>query len=376
MPGPARAAYPVRVAGDEVGATVERAVRLLSLGRADEAIRTLGPVVAAHPEQTRPSAVLAVALLQQQRAGEAADLLARVIAANPEAAEPHRLMSIALRLLRRPHEAVGAAYRAAVLDPHDVDHRVELAETYLATRQLAPAREAAQQAVAMAPESAASHLIMADVLFPEFVKPRKADLVGAQWHVRRALELEPGNVYARNELARIMMADGRALEAAGVLSAAVGDDPDEQALHINLDLVFGTVVRWAHWGMIALCVSVVVIGLVGYGVAQRTDSLAVHITTSLAALTVVVGAAGWLTRSVRRRVPDHLLRPLLRGFARRDKLGALWAGFMTLQWLGLLVGSCLPPMGVLLAGVAGFHTLWIGVALSWLRFFVYRPRLS
>ena len=83
-----------------------------------------------------------------------------------------------------------------------------------------PQREAAERAVALDDSLADAHAAMAHVRYV-----REWDWAGAEWHFRRALELDPGSLEARNLYSVLLMALARHDEAIAQIERGVDLDP-------------------------------------------------------------------------------------------------------------------------------------------------------
>lgn len=351
---------------------VERADQLNELGRHETALQLATRALATDPTDAAAAVAAGVALLNTGRLPEGIDVLRSAVVHHPSDAQLLRLLAFGYTRTGPREWAVRCAARSVELQPWEPMGHCQLSEALLSVGDRAGAVHAAEEAVRLAPQLAKTHLALAEALHPEGARA-DAQLPRAEEHVRRALQIEPTSAYAHNELARIALARGRRFRAAAHLADAVRSDPRLEAAHANMDVVLGQLIVWAHRGMIGLCVALAVTGFSGVALAGRQPaSMPLRVTVSVVAVALVVGSLSWLVRSLRRRVPGNLLRPFVRGFVRRDRLGAAWAGFMGLQWLALLGASLLPPEVVGAAGVVGLHTLWIGAAISWLRYLM-RP---
>ena len=82
----------------ETDAVVARADALNQLGRHDEALRLVSPVLATDPQHLGANVTAAVSLLNTGRVQEARPVLQRVAPAHPDAADPLRLLSYACLL--------------------------------------------------------------------------------------------------------------------------------------------------------------------------------------------------------------------------------------------------------------------------------------
>ena len=117
---------------------------------------------------------------------------------DPERDLPHRQASIAASRRGLHRDAIAHAEDAVRLAPGDHRGFVVLARSLLrAKRDLARARRVAVQAIVRAPEEAEPHLVFG------MVSRAEGEDAAAEAGFRRALQLEPTNMAARNELARL-----------------------------------------------------------------------------------------------------------------------------------------------------------------------------
>jgi len=117
---------------------------------------------------------------------------------DPERDLPHRQASIAASRRGLHRDAIAHAEDAVRLAPGDHRGFVVLARSLLrAKRDLARARRVAVQAIVRAPEEAEPHLVFG------MVSRAEGEYAAAEAGFRRALQLEPTNMAARNELARL-----------------------------------------------------------------------------------------------------------------------------------------------------------------------------
>lgn len=342
--------------GQDAGARIARATQLIDLGRYAEALTELGPVLTAQPHHLAAGCLAAHALQRQGRASESVGLLRDLAGHWPESGAVREYLARAYTALGQHQAAVDCAARAVHLEPGLSGRHRQLARSLIAAGRRDEAIGAASEAVRLAPGVAAAHLVLSLALHPEGSRPSRQALAKAEEHVRIALQLEPGNAYAHNELARIRLAQGRALQAASHLVDAVGADPHDSAPQENMDLVFLRAVQWAHWSLAAECLLFVLIGVL------VTDRL---LANALAVLVVVTGL-GWLGLRLRRAVPRHF-RAFLRGFVRRDRLGALWAGIVAVLAAGLAVASVFDRRVIASVGALSFYGLMVASVLSWIR---------
>lgn len=329
---------------------------LNTLGRHQQALDVATQALAGTPDDPELLLQAAVALLGLERADEARRLLARAAAADPDSSRVQRLTSFAALRQGRPGEASQAAAAAVRLGPFDPWAHTQLARANAACHDRTGAVAAAERALQLAPDLADSHVAMADALYPEGIRPPKDDLRTAEAHLLRALQIEPGNAAALNDVARVQLALGRQVSAAGHLASAVRADPMAQVVQHNMDVVLLGLVARAHGVFFVMWfVSRRITGVDG-GVSQR------WVLWLLAALGF--GLVGWVVVRLRRQVPAHL-GAFVRGFVRRERLGALWAACLALTAVSFLAVAIHPAVPF---EVAGAVTLLAGAVVSWVRY--------
>jgi Flp pilus assembly protein TadD len=116
----------------------------------------------------------------------------------PDRDLPHRQASIACSRLGRHREAIAHAEEAVRLAPTEPSAFLALARALLRAKcDLERARRAAVRAIVIAPEEPEPHLVFG------MVSTAEGEHSAAEAAFRRALQLDPGNVAARNELAHL-----------------------------------------------------------------------------------------------------------------------------------------------------------------------------
>lgn len=339
----------------------QRAAMLNDLGRYEEALATLRPALASDPHDEGLLVQMAVSLIDLDREAEAIDHLRTAAAAEPNSARVHKLLSLALRHAGDPRAAYLAAVRATQLAPFDANAHTQVAWSSAALRDLDNGRRAADYALRLAPTSHEPHLAMAAVLFPEGTKPPKASLQLAQDHVEQALALSPGNAFALNELARIQMARGRFVSAAGHLAGSVRAAPSIQTMQTNMDLLLVGLVARLHWVLF-------VVWFIGVQVISASQGRPPWWVLGVlgAAGAVVLATIAW---QLARKVPASMRRGFLRGFLRRQRLGAAWGVCLMLTCALFLTAAVVPQPAGLTPFALGGATLVLGAVLSWVRHF-------
>jgi tetratricopeptide (TPR) repeat protein len=147
-------------------------------------------------------------LIEQGRAAEALPLLEPMVASPRPAHQALVLQAYALRVLARNEEALAVHQRLVDLFPDSAAAWYDLAEARLAVGQGAPAREAAEKALAMGFERPQGWVVLGNACIVT------ADLEAAEEAYREALRRQPDTVDAARLLAQLVwMRTGDADEA-------------------------------------------------------------------------------------------------------------------------------------------------------------------
>lgn len=337
----------------------DHAESLNTLGRHEQALAVASRALAGDPANVELLVQAAVAHLGLGEAGKARWLLHSAAAGDPGSARVHRILSFVALQEGLVAEAVEAGRRAVHLAPFDALAHAQLARALARGGDRTSALAAAGRAVELSPDTADSHVAVADVLFPDGTKPPKKDLVQAEEQLQRALQIEPDNAAALNDLARIHLARGHGVRAAGHLASAVRADPMVEVVQHNMDVVFISLIRRAHWILFVMWFVTRQVFRSGGGDRPRWVPLVLAVAG--------LGLIGWVLVRLRAQVPGHLTA-FVRGFVRRERYGAVWAGCLAAVAL-LFVASVVAPDGVREALLLwAWVPLFTGALLSWARF--------
>ena len=346
----------VLVDESDAEATVARADALNALGRYDEALRLVSPILAADAEHLGAGLTAGVALINLRREAEGMTLLSRVAATHPSSADALRLLSFAAVRRKDATAAVAWAEQALALAPWSVDAHLQSAQALGLARRPCDAQEAAQRALELAPDSADSHLAMSVALVPPGSAPQRDDLDRAEQHVRQALAIDPGSVAAHNELGRLLLAKNQPFAATSSFTRAVHADPRADVPLANVSRVFARLVLRSHFLLLFLW-------WLARPVHDVTLSLEpVIVMVALGAAAVVLITVVLLRRAVPRDLPTFV-----RDFWRRDRLAALWGGCVGLSGLALAVMAFVGNDAVRILHVVAGVSLLVGALLSWAR---------
>lgn len=175
---------------------IERAELLDETGRTREGLDLLLPLLAQAPGD--PDLLRACARLLQSTgdpadADEGVRLLRQAVAAEPDDPEALCLLGLALSVnpvrWREARRLTGHAVEVAPLDAATWLAHAQVLKDTVAKR--GPTREAAEQAVALAPQSAAAALLLAEVAHDQTNPFDKRQVAATLALVQRALELDP-----------------------------------------------------------------------------------------------------------------------------------------------------------------------------------------
>ncbi|MFC7247724.1 tetratricopeptide repeat protein [Catellatospora aurea] len=244
--------------GDDLLDDLQRAEALLAVGRPDSAGQILAGVLGRHPDNA--AALCLLAIVESRRGDHRAMLRAAdaAVAAEPSSDWAHRLRSTALRHRCRPPEAREAALEAVRLAPDNWACHVVLADSELLDETVVGVESAylaASRAVELAPDVPDAHLTLGRVHAAAF------DPAYAQACYEQALALDPQHVAARNNLAVEQLRTGRYTAGGRTLIDALAQDPQHVLLHRNLGqavhawlhrLADGAVLAWLCWAAVLL----------------------------------------------------------------------------------------------------------------------------
>jgi tetratricopeptide (TPR) repeat protein len=179
---------------------LEQAATLCDRGRIAEAIAVLRPLLAEDPHDLDALGLLGEAQLADHDPDGALATASTAIGLDPERDLPHRQASIAASRRGLHRDAIAHAEEAIRLAPDDHRGSVALARALLrAKRDLERARQVAVQAIVLAPDEAEPHLVFG------MVSRAEGEDAAADGALRRALQLDPGNMAAHNELALLQV---------------------------------------------------------------------------------------------------------------------------------------------------------------------------
>jgi len=267
--------------------------------------------------------------LDLNEARRAREFAQRAAAAEPQAEYPLRLLALSLHALGRFADACKAAQAAVANAPNLWQTRYTLAYVSARTPGMASvAREAARQAVELAPLEAATHAVMGQVAVEE------GDKKTAEKALREALRLDPNLAMARNDLGRLHLLRKDHFGAAEHFAHAAAGDVRMQVAQHNIDaaiaMAVGRVVFW-------VCIAAFV--LARFAVKEHGDEA---VWAGYALLAVLVALTIWQAVLI---VPAARggLGTYLRMLPHRDRLMTATVALLVLGMFALMVMCVVPP---------------------------------
>lgn len=215
-----------------------RAEALIELRRFDEAMAVLARAVSIDADAPRGWCLMAQTQLGLGDPEAALQSAGRAVALAPDLEWVHRLASLAFSRLGRHDEAVAAAREAVRLDPGSWRGLARLAQALIpATPDRREARMTAERARDLAPLVPDTHIAVG------FVEAAAGNRKVALAAYHKALEIDPDNTVAHNEIARLHLRSGTAgglAKAATGFATAVQTDPRAGVSRHNLNIAVGT----------------------------------------------------------------------------------------------------------------------------------------
>lgn len=335
------------------GQPTNTALRLINVGRADDAAALLSVVLAEQPDNLIALGLLALAHLRAHRWTDALAVADAAIGLSPDYPPAWQRRTIALLELDQPAAAEAAALEYLRLGPEQwYAHYLMARVLYTVRGRRQEALRYAENARGLDPNQADVHNLLGVV---HRALERRAEAAECY---RAALAIDPTHAVARSNLALLQLGRSGTGETMAGLAAAAASDPQEDVIHQNMALV--SVLAIARRGTWLVGGDLVVASLASGAVLPRLV---------LAGL-VVIGwlvVVGWwwlrLRRYLRSLVPAALGQ-LIRASHARWGLGGLVAGVAC-----ALVAIFLAAQGF---AVAGYALLLGGAGLS--RTLVIRDR--
>lgn len=335
--------------GDD--AVVARADQLNLIGRPNEALVTVGPVLAAQPEHAGAALAAGVALCALNRGREAIPLLERATSVHPQDPQLARLLACAYLMQGRYAQARRVSDEAVRLAPQDWQVRAQHARVLAKAGDPGEARDEALRAVQLAPAEAQAHLIVAEVVMSTTARTPD-DLMIAEDHCLRVLEIEPNNAVALNNLAAVRLRAGTFRGSGGLLAGSVLADPMSDVARSNLW-------RLINSALARTCAIAQVLTLGPY-TAAALGWVSAGVGVALALLPVAFGCAGlWAARTL-----PSSRRAFVRGYVHSGYMSRLRPAIVSCSILVSIEAVALAVRGPLVASPFVFVVVSLVAVLS------------
>jgi tetratricopeptide (TPR) repeat protein len=280
--------------GDGIEALLVESDSLADVKRFSAAAERAQDAARRAPEDPRPFWAWARALYGEGQFAEAARMADESIRLAPESAPGFRLRSISLSSLARTlpkdqraplgAEAVASAREAVRLAPANANCHLALAQALPLTGDVREADRAVQELLRLAPNNAAS-----------WVTASLVALAAKNWNAaisasKKALEIEPENYAALNNLGVALRASGKSREGTRVLAEAARTNPDAHLARQNLSRAGLSIVRVAVLILLLPLLFLTGAGWLGFIALSLGSNIAISRSPALALRLERIGA--------------------------------------------------------------------------------------
>jgi tetratricopeptide (TPR) repeat protein len=280
------------VTEESLAAIRSRILGLVELRRHDEVIALARRGLALAPDDSWLLAQLGNALADRDPKA-AREAVGRAVAAAPDDPWAHRMAGRVLLTTGRAKAARQHAERAVALDPTDASSHLLLANVYGDCGLPTKAAQACDEVVRLAPHSPAGYVQRSKQMI------EAKNWAAAERWARHALEIDPANSAALNNLAVVLRQQGRWTEALDLFSRAAAAEPGDS---VSADNARDTARNLGGVAMGGLAIyGLITVVRIGFA-ASSTAGVVVLVT--LLVVLVVVGRR----RSAREieALPSHL----------------------------------------------------------------------
>jgi len=212
---------------------IAHARQLLEQGKYDEAIRELQQLSLSQ-SQSQPQIKglaheLGVAYYRKGDYRQAIESLKQALAQDPEDAEATQLVGISFYLSGNPRDAIPFLEKVQTWYPRaNVDASYILGQCYIQTKDYDHARRAFGKMFDLAPDSAASYLLAARMLFREEFEPVAIEFV------QRAISIDPKLPRAHLLLGEIHLFESQIPQAIADFQSELGLNPSDAVAYYKL----------------------------------------------------------------------------------------------------------------------------------------------
>lgn len=211
---------------------LQRAARLLDVGRADQALPELQAIAAGDAAYAESLSLQAVVALVQNQPEAARALSQAALAADARSTAALLAASYVYQSRFELDAAAAQAQAAAALEADNALAWARLAELQLYSGRLVDATEAARQAVAQGPLLSRAHLVLG------FTRLAHFDTSGARAAFERALQLDQADPLPRMGLGLVFLREGQRTAGREQIDIAVSLDPENALLRSYLGKVY------------------------------------------------------------------------------------------------------------------------------------------
>lgn len=225
------ATLPAALAAQDFAPEVElgEARELVQAGRFDEAIARLKELALRRPPLPGVARELAIAYYRQQKHAQAIPLLERALEENPDDREAIQLLGLAYFMTGKPRRAIPRLEQVrSWYSVANVDANYVLGVAYVQTKDFDRARETFAEMYSLAPDSAASHLLLARMLLRQGFDPH------VEREASQAAEIDPELPGAHLLLGELYMFKSRIPEAIAEFEKEMALNPAHAAIYYKL----------------------------------------------------------------------------------------------------------------------------------------------
>lgn len=331
----------------------ERAEALLELGRAREALSVVASVLANQPGDTGALLVAARCHLQLEEPQRALSAATTALSRDPAQPLAWTLASLAHTQAGRRDAAVWHAEQAVARWPQLPAGYYALVLALLNQRgSNERARATAAHVLQMEPLEPSAHVLAAQAeMYPGRFRPGPAARYRARAHLVAALELDPSDLEARQELANLAALGWGFTRGLRGSAQSLQLAPLEEAPLGAIAYIFRRLIWLVHL--------IIVVAYVGCLIGSASENPVVMRIAASTAAVVLVLLLWNIRRQLGRATGAHL-----RAFPRRDWSGTAWLGSIVLAVVCLNLGSWVPALEPVLALASPL--IGLGALMSWI----------
>lgn len=333
-------------------ANLSRAEALLEIGRPRDALAVVGSVLAGDSQDVDALLVAARCHLELAEPRYAVSAATAALAQAPGYPDAWMLASAAYMAADDPDRAAWHAQQLMTRWPQlSAGYRAFASARINQVTYGAQVRSAAAQVMEMEPLDPESHVLAAQAeMYPRLGRPHLSARRRARAHLVRALELDPHNVEALQEIATLAALGWGFARGLRGSAEVLQISPFEQAPLGAVAYIFRRLIWLVHL--------LIIVAFFGCMFASFDESFTImRVFAGSAALAMVLLLAN-IRWQLGRSAAAHL-----RAFPGRDSPGIAWLACLVLAVICLNLASWVPGMIPVLA--LAKILIWVGAALSW-----------